>query len=307
MEDVVTRTLVKSATAVPFSEVERALAREGAKKPGTTLSARALTATVVAVGPRERLDDVAQPLSELAAAGAIRAIIIPEGTPPADAQVGPNVVVLPGLEDTFIDNAVASLRLASLPTLIWWRGGPMPLLDSLITLAERVVLDADPPEDGWRCAVSRFERAAFSDFRWTRLTRWRAMMAQFFDLPDVREAAPSLTRLRIDASDRPSAELFAAWMRTALQWGNDMTIDIHESRSTSPISCITLSGGAQDLNLRVAKTRTCLESAVKSGAQTLSGVVGLGDESLTALLSDELRIRSRDHAFERALRALVAA
>ena len=97
-----------------------------------------------------------------------------------------NVVVLNGLPDNFIDNAVAALRLSSLPTMIWWRGGPTEVLANLIKLADRVVLDADPPEPVWKCAVERFERAAFSDLRWTRLTRWRALMAQFFDLPEVR-------------------------------------------------------------------------------------------------------------------------
>ena len=31
-----------------------------------------------------------------------------------------------------------------------------------------------------------------SDLRWTRLTRWRELFAQFFDLPDVRDRGAAI-------------------------------------------------------------------------------------------------------------------
>jgi glucose-6-phosphate dehydrogenase assembly protein OpcA len=302
----VSETWLESGTTVAFAEVEGALAR--GRSGGTDGSPpRALTATMVAVGPQERLTEVVKPLQDLGKSGAIRGILIPQGSDSQRAQIASNVVVLPGLDDNFIDNAVASLRLSSLPTVIWWRGGPPSVLHNLIKLADRVVLDADPPEEAWRCAAERFDRAAFSDVRWTRLTRWRAMMAQFFDLPEVREGSEPFNRLHIEAADRPSALLFAAWMRTALQWGDHVEIDIEECRGPSPINCIALTGGTRDLHLRLAKSRTCVESVFQSGTeQSISGVVALGDVSLTAILSDELRIRSRDHAFERAVQSVVA-
>ena len=97
--------------------------------------------------------------------------------------------------DNFIDNAVAALRLSSLPTVIWWRGGPADILANLIRLADRVVLDADPPGlvGSARWSASSGPRSA--SVRWTRLTRWRALMAQFFDLPEVQAEAASFTRL----------------------------------------------------------------------------------------------------------------
>ncbi len=51
---------------------------------------------------------------------------------------------------------------------------------------------------------------------------------------------------------------------------------------------------------------TCLETAVSVRGHTgVSRVVPLGAQSVTALLNEELRIRSRDIAFERAVHALV--
>ena len=50
-----------------------------------------------------------------------------------------------------------------------------------------------------------------------------------------------------------------------------------------------------------------MESAARMGEGATSRVVSLGDDSLVAVLTQELRIRSRDQAFERALRAMVGA
>ncbi len=146
MEDAVSETLMESAPTVGFAQIESALGRDSAKQSDAA-PARALTATVVAVGPRERLQDVVKPLQALGNSGAIRGILIPQGSAAeSGARVASNVVVLNGLPDNFIDNAVAALRLSSLPTIIWWRGGPTEVLANLIKLADRVLLDADPPE-----------------------------------------------------------------------------------------------------------------------------------------------------------------
>ena len=124
MEDAVSETLMESATTVALRRSSLRLARDAAGQSDAA-PARALTATVVAVGPRERLQDVVEPLQTLGNSGAIRGILIPQGsTAESGARVASNVVVLNGLPDNFIDNAVAALRLSSLPTVIWWRGGP---------------------------------------------------------------------------------------------------------------------------------------------------------------------------------------
>ena len=65
-------------------------------------------------------------------------------------------------------------------------------------------------------------------------------------------------------------------------------------------------GESRALQLRLAKSKTCVESAAQVGQSGTSRVVSLGDESLTALLTEELRIRSRDRAFESALAGVLA-
>jgi glucose-6-phosphate dehydrogenase assembly protein OpcA len=306
MEDAVSETLLEDAPAVSFAEIESALGRDAARR-NEAAPARALTATVVAVGPPNRLKEVVAPLHHLGNSGAIRGILIPQGTGTGSgARVASNLVVLNGLQDSFIDNAVAALRLSSLPTMIWWRGGPTEVLANLVKLADRVVLDADPPEPTWKCAIEHLDGAPFSDIRWTRLTRWRALMAQFFDLPEVQQAASTIRHLCISGSDRHSAALFAAWMKAMLEWGDNVDTEIQSSGQQAPIASVSVTGRNLALHLRLAKSRTCVESATEIGQGGTSRVVSLGDESLTALLTEELRIRSRDRVFEDALAGVLS-
>ena len=97
------------------------------------------------------------------------------------------MVSIGGLRPEYVNNAIAGVRLSSLPTVVWWRGGRPEGLDGVATLADRVVLDAEDPWPLWARTPPLFEHTAFTDMRWARLTRWRAAMAHFFDLPEVRD------------------------------------------------------------------------------------------------------------------------
>jgi glucose-6-phosphate dehydrogenase assembly protein OpcA len=313
--------LLPAGEDVPFTRIGDAMARGTCHDSGAT-PMRALVATVVAVGPAERLVAAAGALQTLGDAGTVRGILISEGTNPAPpARVAGNTVALHGLKPSFFNNAVAALRLSSLPTLVWWRGGRADTLDSLADLADRIVLDYDPPAtaspDGtadpiWSRAATLFDDCAFSDLRWARLTQWRALMAHFFDIPEVLAAAADFSRLSIAASDRPSAHLFSAWLRSSIQFHEGFTVDLFEGTRGTPIDEIRLGDGdraaEQELSVRLSAQRTCLETEVAvRGHRSASRLVPFGDQSITGLITEELKIRARDAAFERALRYLVSA
>ena len=151
------------------------------------------------------------------------------------------------------------------------------------------------------------DRTAFSDLRWTRLTRWRSLMAQFFDMPAVAAATSAFTRLQVEGANRPTARLFAAWLKTALKWQDSVAIDFTDSRRDAPLESVTLGGEDLELRLCVAGSRRCVETtATVPGQAATSRVVSLGAQTLESLLAEELRIRSRDAAFEQALRASVS-
>jgi glucose-6-phosphate dehydrogenase assembly protein OpcA len=295
-----------AATEVSFTKIGEAMALGTCQQSGAT-PMRALVATVVAVCPSERLADAAEALQSLGDAGTVRGILISSGADSSPAaRVAGNTVALHGLKPSFLNNAVAALRLSSLPTLVWWRGGPPDTLEGLAELADRVVLD-DESAAIWPRAAGLFEESAFSDLRWARLTQWRGLMAHFFDIPEVQAATATFTRLTISASDRMSARLFASWLRSSIDFREGFAVELNAGGSDHPIDEIRLGDHQQELIIRLAVEGTCLETEVAvEGHRSASQLVALRGESLTDLLTGELRIRSRDAAFERALAHLVA-
>ena len=294
--------LLPEGRAVAFAEIEGAL--QSADDSERRIAGIARTATLVIAGTAERLVDAAAALDELTDIG-VRAVLISYGdNPQPSVRVSHHAVALEGLRAEYLNNAVAALRLSSLPTLVWWRGGSTQTLAGLATLADRLVLDALDPTEVWTHVAALAEKTAVSDLRWTRLTRWRALMAHFFDLPDTLAAAARLRSLRIEGSDRHAARLFAGWIASALRWPPGQPYDFRELPGAAPLESVALGNGSQELSLRLASTRTCVETAARvAGADAASRTVSLGDQRLAALIGEELRIRARDLAFERAIAA----
>jgi glucose-6-phosphate dehydrogenase assembly protein OpcA len=302
-----TSELLPAGAPVSFNRIGEAMALGTCQQSGAT-PMRALVATVVAIGPTERLGAAAEALQALGDAGTVRGILISEGdTAAPPARVAGNTVALHGLKPAFFNNAVAALRLSSLPTLVWWRGGRPDTLDGLAELADRIVLDDDAPEPIWSRAAGLFEDSAFSDLRWARLTQWRALMAQFFDIPEVLAAAADFSRLTISASDSMSARLFASWLSSSIELKDGFNVELKDGPADTPIDEIRLGDHQQELVVRLAGHRTCLETEVSvKGHRSASRLVSLQDQTLTGLLTEELRIRARDAAFERALAHFVS-
>ena len=296
--------LLPGAAEVPFANITDALSK--GRDPGTrTTPPRTLTATVVAVCSRDRLTRVAATVAKLGASTAVRAILICEGgeTRPKSFVSG-DTVAIESLRPIFINNAVAALRLSSLPTLVWWSGCSSDLLDDLAHLEDRVVMDDPDPLPVWKQAVGFFDHAAFSDLRWTRLTRWRALMAHFFDIPQARDAAPRLTRLDITGSDPLAGSLYAAWLAGSI--GHD--VETHAGAATTGrfVEEVRLSNADEYLSLRLAQSGTCIVASAKvQNHREVQRTVPMGDRSDSALLAEELRIRVRDKAFELAVEKVI--
>lgn len=265
-------------------------------------TARARSATLVVVGPPSRLTDAAGVLGAAGDAGALRIVLVSTVTEPlAAVSTLPDVVTIGSLKREYVNNAIAAVRLSSLPTVVWWRGGPPEELDGVAALADRVILDAEDPWPGWGRIPPFFEHTAFTDLRWTRLTRWRSGMAHFFDLPEVR-ASSVFTRLSIAGEDRAQCALFAGWLDSALGWHGRPAPEFVASESRLPMESVTLKADRGELTLKTLPNSTCLDTrAVADGRVLASRVLSLGDQRPLALLSEELRVRSRDLAFEAAV------
>jgi glucose-6-phosphate dehydrogenase assembly protein OpcA len=283
---------------VPFAEMASRLRdAEGTGGDGV----RQRMATVVVVGPPERLSGASAALGAMG--GAVRVILISPGSQASPAaHMTEQAMRLEDLRPEFLDNALAALRLSSLPTVVWWRGGALEPLARVATLADRLVLDVEEPGELWRDAAALVDRTAVTDMRWARLTRWRALMAHFFDMPAVWRHAARFDRLEIDAADIHAGRLFAGWLSSALEWQGRVAVRIREVSEGVPLARVLLGDGVQGLQLRSTPSGTCVEaSATIDGQAGATRVVSLGSQDLEVLFAEELRIRARDLAFERAL------
>ena len=132
---VAAHSLLPDGIETTFPEIEATMARlaSGGASAGSLRRSvtTAATATVVIIGPKPRLLDVAESLKSGGPLNGVRSIFIASGTLcTPGVRVTASEIALDGLRDEFVDNAVGALRLPSLPTVLWWRGGESgPLCD----------------------------------------------------------------------------------------------------------------------------------------------------------------------------------
>lgn len=134
-----------------------------------------------------------------------------------------------------LPSLIVALALPDLPTFIWWPGQP-PLADKrfarLAQASHRIMVDS---LDFQRCTTNVMrlhdlcramgEHCAMTDLNWARLTPWRSMVSQFFDMPDARWALDHIRHIRLvfghHAGSRlnsAQALLFAGWLSSRLGW-----------------------------------------------------------------------------------------
>src|SRR6266699_3421025 len=127
-----------------------------------------------------------------------------------------------------IANIAQPLLKAELPVYLWWLG-------------DRVIVDStrffNSEQDIYTLAslLQASPGCALSDLNWSRLTPWRQLIAQFFDVADYRPylagvnsieiahaAAPIATQMRTESGDvspNPArALLLAGWLKARLGW-----------------------------------------------------------------------------------------
>jgi glucose-6-phosphate dehydrogenase assembly protein OpcA len=115
------------------------------------------------------------------------------------------------------------LVVSDLPTLLWSPHGHSDAVDSLLPLAQAVLVDS-VDEPVWREAIDRAcelsAHAYVVDLAWLRSTPWRERVAAVFDPPRRRRDLTSITKvaLRHHPASTVTGMLLVGWLASRLRW-----------------------------------------------------------------------------------------
>jgi glucose-6-phosphate dehydrogenase assembly protein OpcA len=113
---------------------------------------------------------------------------------------------------------IVPLLLPDAPIVVWWPGiaPEVPAADRIGRMAQRRITDVAQARNPIR-ALTQLAGAnapGDTDLAWSRITRWRALLAAALDQPPYEDVTKAVVT---GASDSPSTELLAAWLAFALQ------------------------------------------------------------------------------------------
>lgn len=260
----------------------------------------AFAGTLVAIVSPETSGQAVDVLEQLPRS-AVRTVLISLGErPDAAPREQAGAILIDDLLPRYLNNAIAYARLSSLPTAAWWRAGDPRILPEVAALVDRLVIDVEDPSSCWPYVPEVARLTSVSELRWARLTRWRDLIAQFFDMPEISSSPGAWDRLEIVAGDQYDARLLAGWLRSRLPGGD--RVHVTQRSGNAPLDSMTLSGQDGSLGVRLLPNRDCLETAVRLDGRTETRIVPVGDQRVSSLLREELYVRSRDRAFEDAVR-----
>lgn len=194
------------------------------------------------------------------------------------------------------DAILLPLLLPDSPVVAWWpTNSPANLAEDPVgRLADRRITDAAGAKDPQAALLVRARNHApgDTDLSWTRVTRWRALLAAALDQTQAEVTSAAVAA----APDNAPATLLAAWLSASLkvpvqvEAGN--YIGVHEVRLT------TTSG---DIVLHRPTDSTALYRVPGQPERK----VALKRRPLTDLLTEELTRMGPDEVFEAACRHLL--
>jgi glucose-6-phosphate dehydrogenase assembly protein OpcA len=136
-----------------------------------------------------------------------------------------------------LPSAALPLLVSDLSTFLWWRATVQTadkVFANLLRAADRLVIDSAEFADTRRdlTEVNKLfteqlsKRVGISDLNWARLTFWRGLLADFYDVPAYQPLLNSIDHVRVDyvgperapETVAPQALLIAGWLASRLGW-----------------------------------------------------------------------------------------
>ncbi len=206
---------------------------------------------------------------------------------------------------------VLGITVPDLPVVFWCRSArllELPAFQQLLPLARKIIVDSDalgaPFMALRRVRELGSQRRGVADLAWTRLTRWRELLANTFEEPGRSAELRRITRATIaHTGEMPSTAAFylASWLRCALGAGIEVELRAAAGVSeTDTIRAIELWAPAWKAEFQLSDGTAAVD------VNGSSSKVVLGALSEYSLLREELSILENDAVFETALRAAVS-
>ncbi len=202
-----------------------------------------------------------------------------------------------------LPSVVLPLAVADLPVILWCRAARllgMPEFRQIASMARKVVIDTaglpGAPEVLRQLAAANGGAVLFGDLAWTRLTRWREMLAQVFENRGLLAQIAAIRTVRVSygAGYETGARYLAAWIGDALREAAQPQIDLAAADDVS-----TLRLEIEGAGLRVALTRR--DDTLVVTVNELSHHTSLPTPTSYLLMREELGIVRRDTVFDRTL------
>lgn len=243
-----------------------------------------------------------------------------------------------------LPSAAVPLLVSDLLTFVYWRDVLNPsdeVLRKLLVGADRLVIDSlefsEPVSELARTndlfQQEALRNVALSDLNWERLTLWRALLADFYDVPEYRESLDRIDSVRVEYVSNesqtplpPQALLIVAWLATRLGWtlaatNSDQSFTFVAADRTISIELNQVPAGARkpgrlvkvELSADVASfvvarsednTHILAEARIRSEVKR-GRVLPVRNRSVVQLLSREMEILANDQIYQDAI-AMVA-
>jgi glucose-6-phosphate dehydrogenase assembly protein OpcA len=253
------------------------------------------------------------------------------GVPPTYSELIDLDAFGPHLE--LLAPVLTSLLESDQPAVAWWATPPGfgPTWKRVAQIADRIVVDSGQldPWDLMRLVefvksdttkVGSDDHAALGDLSWARLKPFMALLAKFFDAPEVREKFSSISRITVryaapqGSTTAIGPAMLAAWARgrlikaaKAARVKTMLQVEIAKVPArgvpAGEVVEVVLAGERNGaLELAVMRQEGMLLAEARQGAPALAPQrqrLHTGDRSW--LLAQELQTYSRDPLFEKAL------
>lgn len=235
-------------------------------------------------------------------------VVVPrDGGTQLDAQIrvggdagASEVVVLtvPAEAMDHADTLVTPLLLPDAPIVAWWPAVVplVPAATSIGAMAQRRITDTKGAGNpaAVLCALSDGYRPGDTDLAWSRVTRWRALLASALEQVDDK----TVTKARIVGDvNSPSILLFGAWLRTTL----GCTFEAGYDPQATGLVSVTLETSAGEIGI----FRPDGFNATLAQPGQPDHVIALPSRSLGECLAEELRRMDDDPVYGEALGGVV--